>query len=51
VRNAESSCAPQGSGAAEDPDAYGYGCIYTHPMDLEGLRGYPPFEELVRPKE
>jgi tetratricopeptide (TPR) repeat protein len=40
----------QGSGSGEEPDSYGYGFIYRHSMDLEPLRGYPPFEELIKPK-
>jgi tetratricopeptide (TPR) repeat protein len=40
----------QASGSMEEPDAYGYGFIYRHSMDLESLRGYPPFEELIKPK-
>jgi tetratricopeptide (TPR) repeat protein len=31
-------------------DAYGYGFIYRHSMDLEPLHGYPPFEALIKPK-
>jgi TolB-like protein len=40
----------QGAGISEVPDAYGYAFIYSHCMDLESLRGYPPFEELIKPK-
>ncbi|MGD8898290.1 MAG: hypothetical protein PVJ73_19840, partial [Acidobacteriota bacterium] len=40
----------QGSGGSDKPDQYGYGFIYCHAMDLESLRGYPPFEELIEPK-
>jgi TolB-like protein len=40
----------QGAGISEVPDAYGYAFIYSHCMDLESLRGYPPFEALVKPK-
>ena len=40
----------QGSPGEGEPDQYGYGFIYRHAMDLESLRGYPPFEELIRPK-
>jgi len=40
----------QASGSEEEPDSYGYGFIYRHSMDLESLRGYPPFEELIKPK-
>jgi TolB-like protein len=31
-------------------DLYGYGFTYRHSMDLEPLRGYPAFEELIKPK-
>ena len=31
-------------------ELYGYGYLYPHLMDLESLRGYGPFEELVKPK-
>jgi tetratricopeptide (TPR) repeat protein len=41
----------QGSGSGEEPDSYGYGFIYSHAMDLEPLHGYPPFEELIKPKD
>jgi len=40
----------QGSGSEDEPESYGYGFIYRHSMDLESLRGYPPFEELIKPK-
>jgi predicted Zn-dependent protease len=40
----------QGEGSNEEPDSYGYGFIYRHAMDLESLHGYPPFEELIKPK-
>jgi tetratricopeptide (TPR) repeat protein len=40
----------QGSGISEVPDAYGYGFIYSHCMDLEPLRGYARFEQLIKPK-
>jgi tetratricopeptide (TPR) repeat protein len=40
----------QGEGNNEEPDAYGYAFIYRHAMDLEPLHGYPPFEELIKPK-
>jgi hypothetical protein len=40
----------QGAGISEVPDAYGYAFIYSHCMDLESLRGYPPFEALIKPK-
>jgi tetratricopeptide (TPR) repeat protein len=40
----------QGEGNSEQPDPYGYGFIYRHTMDLEPLHGYPPFEELIKPK-
>jgi tetratricopeptide (TPR) repeat protein len=41
-----------GFGGTNEPDLdmYGYGFIYRHCMDLEPLRGYPPFEELIKPK-
>jgi tetratricopeptide (TPR) repeat protein len=41
----------QGSGSEEEPDAYGYGFLYSHSMDLEPLRGHSPFEELIKPKD
>jgi tetratricopeptide (TPR) repeat protein len=41
----------QGSTGEGEPDQYGYGLVYRHAMDLERLRGYPPFEELIRPKD
>jgi tetratricopeptide (TPR) repeat protein len=40
----------QGYCGNDEPDLYGYGFIYRHSMDLESLRGYPPFEELIKPK-
>jgi serine/threonine protein kinase len=40
----------QGSGGSDKPDQYGYGFIYRHAMELEPLQGYPPFEELIKPK-
>jgi tetratricopeptide (TPR) repeat protein len=40
----------QGAGISETPDAYGYGFIFPHCMDMESLRGYAPFEELVKPR-
>lgn len=40
----------QGSGSEEEQESYGYGFIYAHSMDLESLRGYAPFEELIKPK-
>jgi hypothetical protein len=40
----------QGSGISEVPDAYGYGFIYSHCMDLEPLRGDARFEQLIKPK-
>jgi tetratricopeptide (TPR) repeat protein len=40
----------QGSGISEVPDAYGYGFIYSHCMDLEPLRGYARFEQLIKPR-
>ena len=30
---------------------YGYGLAFSHNMDLESLHGYPPFEELIKPKD
>ena len=39
-----------GYGGAEWPDPYGYGLLFSHAMDLESLHGYPPFEELIKPK-
>jgi len=47
LREAITQC----SGISEVPDAYGYGFIYSHCMDLEPLRGYPPFEQLIKPKK
>jgi hypothetical protein len=41
----------QGAGMGGTPDVYGYGFVFLHWMDLESLRGYPPFEELIRPKD
>jgi tetratricopeptide (TPR) repeat protein len=40
----------QGSGSEEEQESYGYAFIYAHSMDLESLHGYPPFEELIKPK-
>ena len=40
----------QGSGVMEVADHYGYALIYSHCMDLESLRGYKPFEDLIKPK-
>jgi tetratricopeptide (TPR) repeat protein len=40
----------QGAGNGELPDSYGYGFIYRHSMDLEPLHGFPPFEDLIKPK-
>jgi tetratricopeptide (TPR) repeat protein len=40
----------QGAGNGDMPDIYGYGFSYSHWMDLESLRGYSPFEELIKPK-
>jgi predicted Zn-dependent protease len=40
----------QGSPGEGEPDQYGYGFVYRHAMDLEPLPGYPPFEELIKPK-
>ena len=41
----------EGLMGAGDLDPYGYGLAFRHVMDLELLRGYPPFEELIKPKE
>lgn len=35
----------------DESDDYGYGFTYSHSMDLEPLHGYPPFEELIKPKD
>ena len=51
-------CTPSGPSSRQEasgeihgePGAYGYGLIYRHAMDLQPLRGYPPFEELIKPK-
>ncbi|MCG3193519.1 MAG: Serine/threonine-protein kinase PknD [Thermoanaerobaculia bacterium] len=44
-------CVAQGGGYTKvERELYGYGLNYQHLMDLETLRGYPPFEELVKPK-
>lgn len=40
----------QASGSTEEPESFGYALIYSHSMDLESLRDYPPFEELIKPK-
>jgi hypothetical protein len=40
----------RGYGWSKERETYGYGFLYPHLMDLEALRGYPPFEELVKPK-
>ena len=40
-----------GAGIGDMPDIYGYGYGFSHWMDLESLHGYPPFEDLIRPKE
>jgi predicted Ser/Thr protein kinase/tetratricopeptide (TPR) repeat protein len=40
----------QGAGNGELPDLYGYGFVYRHSMDLEPLHGFPPFEDLIKPK-
>jgi len=37
-------------GRPMEPEHYGYGFVYGHCMDLESLRGYPPFENLIKPK-
>jgi tetratricopeptide (TPR) repeat protein len=39
-----------GYGGADPPDPVGYGLIFRHSMDLESLRGYPPFEDLIKPR-
>jgi hypothetical protein len=39
----------RGTGSAEI-EPYGPGFLLQHCMDLESLSGYPPFEELIRPK-
>jgi len=39
-----------GAGWSEVPDAFGYAYIFSHCMDLDSLRGYAPFEELIKPK-
>ena len=41
----------QGAGNGDVPDMYGYGFVYRHSMDLEPLHGFPPFEDLIKPKE
>jgi tetratricopeptide (TPR) repeat protein len=44
-------CIAQGGGYTKgERELYGYGLHFAHLMDLESLRGYVPFEELVRPK-
>ena len=40
----------QGGGFGDEAEQYNFGFTYGHSMDLEALRGYPPFEELIRPK-
>jgi tetratricopeptide (TPR) repeat protein len=40
----------QGAGNGDLPDSYGYGFIFRHSMDLEPLHGFPPFEDLIKPK-
>ncbi len=40
----------QGAGIGEVSDPLGYGHLFSHCMDLESLRGYAPFEELIKPK-
>ena len=40
----------QGAGNGEEPDSYGYGFTGRHSMDLEPLHGFPPFEDLIKPK-
>jgi tetratricopeptide (TPR) repeat protein len=41
----------QGAGDGDVPDMYGYGFVFRHSMDLEPLHGFPPFEDLIKPKE
>jgi tRNA A-37 threonylcarbamoyl transferase component Bud32/TolB-like protein len=41
----------QGAGMGNAPDVNGYGLVFRHAMDLEPLHGYPPFEELIKPKD
>jgi serine/threonine protein kinase/tetratricopeptide (TPR) repeat protein len=41
----------QGAGNGDVPDMYGYGFVFRHSMDLEPLHGFPPFEDLIKPKE
>ena len=36
----------QGFRGLDELDSYGYGFIYSHSMDLESLRGYPPLRRL-----
>ncbi len=33
------------------PDPRGYRFVFRHEQDLEALRGYPPFQELLNPRE
>jgi len=40
----------QGAGDGDVPDMYSYGFIFRHSMDLEPLRGFPPFEDLIQLK-
>ena len=40
----------QGAGNGDVPDMYGYGFVFRHSMDLESLHGFPPFEDLIKPK-
>jgi TolB-like protein len=44
------SVARGGGWSKNERESYGYGFLYPHLMDLESLRGYPPFKELVKPK-
>ena len=41
----------QGAGNGDVPDMYGYGFVFRHSMDLEPLHDFPPFEDLIKPKE
>ena len=40
----------RGGGWSKEREYVSYGFVYPHSMDLELLRGYPPFEQLVKPK-
>jgi serine/threonine protein kinase/tetratricopeptide (TPR) repeat protein len=41
----------QGAGNGDVPEMYGYGFVFRNSMDLEPLHGFPPFEDLIKPKE